>query len=141
MANLFPTASYLDTSTTARQLAIPHDCAIDWATGCPKLRDGRPMEVTGVDAILVWVYHAIKTPRYCWGIFPHSYGCELNALIGRGFSVDATASEITRVITEALEMSDYITSVNVADLTLVEDTVSATVTIQTIYGTGGTVYV
>ena len=126
--------------TEARQgqvLPLAKDCAIDFVTGRPMFRDGRPRLVTGQSAVQVWAYNAVRTSRFGYEMHTPNYGSDLVRLMGQGLSDATTKVEVVRAITECLMVSPYITAVEVANLELVGDEVHADVSITSIYGRSG----
>lgn len=133
MADLFPWAT-TDTTATTTDLPLCQDGAWDFENDKPLMRNGKPIKVTGLDAVTVWAFHALKTARYCHPMFTTDYGQSLTRLIGQGFSPDTTAAEVVRYITDCLTVSPYITAVTVTNVALDGDSVTADVAIDTIYG-------
>lgn len=141
MASIFPWESSATASSAVdSELPLCVDGAWDFDNDCPIFRAGQPVKVTGVAAVKVWAWHALKTDRYCHQMFSPQYGQEIPRLIGRGWSAETTKSEVARYVTECLSVSPYISSVTVDDVVLTGDDLSATVTIETIYG-GSVIYV
>lgn len=90
--------------------------------------------VEGNEAIKVWVYKAILTPRYNYSIYSWDYGSELLDLIGKAYTPQLTKSEAKRYIEEALKINPYILEVDVVDTDFKDGILSANVKIVTIYG-------
>ena len=67
--------------------------------------------VTGVDAICVWAYLALKAKRYKWIIYSWQYGEEYTNLIGYSFDEDYLYSECKRYIEECLFVNEHITGI------------------------------
>ena len=84
------------------------------------------------DAVLQSVYMMLNVERYSYPIYSHNYGVELSELIGK--PKDYAMSEIKRLITEALSQDDRITGVTDWEFTTGRNTVTASFTINTIYG-------
>lgn len=72
--------------------------------------------VTGVDALCVWAYLALKAKRYRWLIYSWQYGEEYTNLIGYSFDEDYLYSEVKRYIEECLFINEHITGIE--DLTV-----------------------
>lgn len=72
--------------------------------------------VTGVDALCVWAYLALKAQRYRWVIYSWQYGEEYTNLIGYSFDADYLYSEVKRYIEECLFINEHITAIE--DLTV-----------------------
>lgn len=67
--------------------------------------------VTGVDALCVWAYLALKAKRYRWVIYSWQYGEEYTNLIGYSFDEDYLYSEVKRYIEECLFINEHITAI------------------------------
>lgn len=67
--------------------------------------------IDGRDALLQFIYKAVKTARYRFPIYGWDYGCELEDLIGQDVSQALLETEIPRVIKEALIYDDRIEGV------------------------------
>ena len=74
--------------------------------------------VTGVDALCVWAYLALKAKRYKWAIYSWQYGEEYTNLIGYSFDEDYLYSEVKRYIEECLFINEHITAIE--DLTVTQ---------------------
>lgn len=59
--------------------------------------------VTGVDALCVWAYLALKAKRYRWIIYSWGYGDEVYDLIGYSYSEEYLNSEVT-LVSHSLEV-------------------------------------
>lgn len=67
--------------------------------------------VTGVDALCVWAYLALKARRYRWVIYSWQYGEEYTNLIGYSFDEDYLYSEVKRYLEECLFVNEHITGI------------------------------
>lgn len=72
--------------------------------------------VSGVDALCVWAYLALKAKRYRWVIYSWQYGEEYTNLIGYSFDEDYLYSEVKRYVEECLLINEHITGIE--DLTV-----------------------
>ena len=95
---------------------------------------GVPVEVTGAEAVRVWVWKALKTARCRYDIYTWDFGCEAENLVGRPFTAQVKESEAARYIREALEPNPYITGVRQADVSFQGDRLDVTCRVETIYG-------
>ena len=100
----------------------------------PILENGDFKIVEGNEAIKVWVYKAILTPRYNYSIYTWDYGSELLDLIGKAYTPSLTKEEAKRLIKEALEINPYILEVEITDINFKDSLLSADIKIVTIYG-------
>lgn len=85
---------------------IIRDFEVDFST--MKLT-GRIVE--GVDAIEMWVHHALRVHRYDWLIFSWDFGEEYTDLIGYSYSQEYLESEVERMITDCVTQHPYITGI------------------------------
>lgn len=110
------------------------EAAWDFARGSPVFRGGSPVVVTGVEAVKVWVYKALRTARARHEIYTFDFGCELEALVGRDFTDGLKRAEATRYVREALEGNPYITAVDEVEAALDGNVLSIRAVVKTIYG-------
>ena len=89
--------------------------------------------VEGNEAIKIWIYKALQTPRYQYEIYSWDYGSELLSLIGKAYTKGLTQSEASRYIKEALLINPYILDVKVISTNFDGDVLSANVRVKTIY--------
>lgn len=90
--------------------------------------------VSGIEAVKVWIYLALRTPRYRHTIFSWDYGNEIDDLIGKGYSEEYIQTEAERMFEETLTVSDYIESVTNVEVTKDGDKVVIKGQVNTIYG-------
>ena len=88
----------------------------------------------GLDAIRQWAYMALNTVRYQHIVKSWDYGCEVEELIGKGYSSEHVESELTRMIYDCLIMHAAIDDINVCDYMYGSDTIRCTVVIKTNMG-------
>ena len=131
--SIFPFITYEEEHKLNEPLPLYREVAWDFVTNDIKLRNGSPLIVEGNEAIKVWCYKAILTPRYEYIIYTWDYGSELQELIGKAYSKDLTESEAGRYITEALSINPDITAVEVNSCSFNENVLSANITVKTIY--------
>lgn len=118
----------------SNELPIYKEVAWDFENNRPILRDGNFKIVEKDEALKVWIYKALKTERFRYGIYSWDYGSEIESLINKGFTVDLIKSEVERFITEALSLNEYIISINNVDVNFIDDLLTANVEITTVYG-------
>ena len=97
--------------------------------------DGNTYLVEGNEAIRIWIYKALRTPRYAHAAYDDDYGCELGNLMGEPMSSEVTRLEIKRYITEALMVNPYIEELSDFQFTSTRSGVEVTFTVRTGYGT------
>jgi phage baseplate assembly protein W len=114
--------------------------AWDFGSGTISRVDGAPVVLSGLDALKVWIRKALMTPRYAHPAFSHSYGCEIERLVGSTYTAGAKASEAERHVTEALAYNPYILGVEDFEISADGDSIRAEFTARTVYGAARTVY-
>lgn len=132
--SLFPFVSNIDEVKIDNTFPLYKEVAWDFKRNIPVIENREFKIVEGNEAIKVWVYKAILTPRYNYSIYTWNYGSELLDLIGKAYTPSLTKSEAKRYIEEALLINPYILEVNVLDTDFKDGVLSANVKIVTIYG-------
>lgn len=128
---LFPT--YIENSIEAerpKEIKTPKEYEIDFKTG---QLTGRVVE--GVEAIKVWIWLALQTPRYRYYIYSWDYGNEFEDLIGRGYSEEYINTEVQRMTEDCLLVNEHIESITDFSATMENDQLTISFTANTIYGT------
>ena len=134
--------------TASEELPLYREYAYDFERNCLLTGpDGNTYLVEGNEALRIWIYKALRTPRYAHAAYDDDYGCELDNLIGEPMSSDVTHLEIKRYITEALMVNPYIEELSDFTFTSTHSGVEVTFAVSTGYGTDtitvneeGTVY-
>ena len=132
--SLFPFISNTDDVKVDNNFPLYREVAWDFKNNIPILENGDFKIVEGNNAIKVWVYKAILTPRYNYSIYTWDYGSELLDLIGKAYTPSLTKEEAKRLIKEALEINPYILEVEITDIIFKDSLLSADIKIVTIYG-------
>ena len=132
--SLFPFISNTDEVKVDNTFPMYKEVAWDFKRNIPILENGDFKIVEGNEAIKVWVYKAILTPRYNYSIYTWDYGSELLDLIGKAYTPSLTKEEAKRLIKEALEINPYILEVEITDINFKDSLLSADIKIVTIYG-------
>ena len=132
--SLFPFISNTDEVKVDNTFPLYREIAWDFTNNIPILENGDFKIVEGNEAIKVWVYKAILTPRYNYSIYTWDYGSELLDLIGKAYTPSLTKEEAKRLIKEALEINPYILEVEITDINFKDSLLSADIKIVTIYG-------
>lgn len=134
MSSLFPMIQPETETSVEDQLPLCKEVAWDYEKGIPIFSGGNPVVVTGAEAVKVWIWKALKTPRYRYDIYTWDFGCEIESLIGQAFTPDVAQSEAIRYVREALEPNPYITSVRQISVEFRGSTLSISCTVDTVYG-------
>ena len=111
------------------ELPEPREYEIDFETG---QLTGRIVE--GKEAIKMWIYLTLHTPRYKYSIYPWEHGNELESLIGTPYTLDVKESEAERMTKEALLESPYITAIEDFNVDFSGSKISLSFTANTDYG-------
>lgn len=108
---------------------VPREYGIDFETG---QITGRIVE--GVEALKVWVWLALQTPRYRYYIYSWQYGQEYEDLVGKGYSASYVKAELKRMTEECLQVNPYITGISNFNCEKYEDKVSMSFQLNTLLG-------
>lgn len=108
---------------------LPREYGIDFVTG---QLTGEIVE--GKEAVKVWIWLALRVPRYRHIINTWEYGNEIESLIGKGYSQEHLNSEVKYMIEDALSPNEYITDITNIDATLNNDKLTVRLTAETPYG-------
>ena len=135
MMSLFPFISNnVDEMKVDNIFPMYREIAWDFEKNIPILENGDFKLIEGNEAIKVWVYKALLTPRYSYSIYSWDYGSELMDLIGKAYTPSITKEEAKRYIKEALLINPYILEVTVVDTSFNNGLLSADIKLLTIYG-------
>ena len=117
--------------TQEENLYIPREYGIDFETG---QLSGKMVE--GYDALLVWAWLALRTPRYPPHIYSEDYGQEYENLVGKSYSEELTDSELERMTEECLTENPYITGIENFSCIKQEEKITLTFRLITELGDG-----
>ena len=132
--SLFPFISNTDEVKVDNSFPLYKEVAWDFEKDTPILENGDFKIIEGNNAIKVWAYKALLTPRYNFSIYSWDYGSELMDLVGKAYTSSLTKEEAKRYIKEALLINPYILEVNVIDTSFSNGILSADIKLLTIYG-------
>ena len=130
--NIFP--FFEDAAASASALPLAKDVARDSVTGKTLWRGGKPVLVTGREAVASWAQAALRTVRCKHPIFSQNFGCEAESLIGRAWSDAVKNVEAPRMVRDALTASPYVTGVEDLAVTFCDNRLEISGTLKTIYG-------
>lgn len=110
------------------------ETAWDFERDVPVFRGGEPVVVEGREALKVWIWRALRTPRFKYEIYSWAFGSEFESLLGQAYSDTIKHAEAPRYLRECLLVNPYITQVR--DISASFDAARLTVrgTAVTIYG-------
>jgi len=92
-----------DTEETAQ----PKEYGIDFTTG---QLTGEIVE--GLEALKVWIWFALQTPRYRHYVYTWDYGCELEDLVGQAYSEEFLEAEALYMVEDCLLVNENITGIS-----------------------------
>lgn len=127
---LFP--AYIENAETtgaAEKIKMPKEYEIDFKTG---QLTGRSVE--GLEAIKIWIWLVLQTPRYRYYIYTWDYGNEFDDLIGQGYSEEYITAEAQRMTEDCLLVNENIQSISDFSVGMENDQLSVSFTANTIYG-------
>lgn len=93
---------------------------------------GRVLE--GKEALKVWIYKALHTNRYRFTAYTWAFGCELEDLIGKNYSIGLLESEVERYIKECLLINEYIKDCTDFEITFEGDVLTISFLCETTFG-------
>lgn len=120
----------------SEELAFPmfRDVKWDFEKNRPVIENGNPVWVEGKEAVLSWAYRALATVRGKFPCFSADYGCEIDTLIGQGYSKELQTSECNRFIEECLLINPYIAAIEDIEVNIENDLFKINAKIITFYG-------
>lgn len=125
---LFPDIE-IDNKTT-----IPTEYDYDFEKGEIVLKAGRTVLVTGLDAIKIWTYKALRTRRYGYMYISNDFGNELDGIIGT--PTDSNVEyRVKALVEECLFVNPDITAIDDFSATLDKNRLYVYFKLVTKYGT------
>lgn len=110
----------------------------DFEKGDFLVKDGKLVEVEGIEAIRIWIQKVLKTEKFKFKIYKtgseNEYGVTILELINSGHPQFFIQAEIQREIEEALLRNPDIKSVNNFNFERDKRTLIVNITVNTIYG-------
>nr|PZN08200.1 MAG: XkdS-like protein [Caldicoprobacter oshimai] len=131
--NLFPIIQPPVVEVT-EELPLYKEVKWDFEKNVPVFKNGSPVIVTGKEAVLVWAWKALHTPRFRYEIYSWDYGNEAESLIGQPFTDELKQSEAARYVRECLLINPYIIDVSNISVSFGDGTLNISCTIETVYG-------
>lgn len=109
----------------------------DFETGDFQLKDGKLVELEGIEYLKVWIRKTLRTELNTLIYEGTNYGSEHHSLIGRNFHPYYSRSEYERMIREALSKNEAITGVNNFSFSQSGARLTISFDVISIYGTIG----
>lgn len=107
---IFPNIDF-KTSEVSHELKMLKEYAWDFDKNDFLLKDGKFQIVSGIEALKIWIWKALKTERYRYMAYSFDYGSEIDTLTGKAYTKGIMKSEIERYLKEALLINPYIKAV------------------------------
>ena len=127
---LFPSYIESDMALKAEEKqVIPKEYEIDFKTG---QLTGRVVE--GKEAIKIWIWLALQTPRYRYYAYTWDYGNEFEDLIGQGYTEEYIGAEARRMTEDCLLINENIQSISDFSISMAGDTLTISFTANTMFG-------
>ena len=117
--------------TAASQVvSIPREYEIDFSTG---QLTGRLVE--GLEAVRVWIWCCLKTPRFRFPIYSWQYGTEFEGYIGQVLSDEYINADLLSELEEALFINPYIVEIEDFEATREDERLHIAFSCVTKFGT------
>lgn len=107
----------------------PKEYEIDFKTG---QLTGNIVE--GAEAVKVWIWLVLQTPRYRYYVYTWDYGNEFEDLIGQGYTEEYIEAETKRMTEDCLLVNENIKEITDFSASVVNNTLTISFTASTIYG-------
>ncbi len=136
MSSIFPFTIQdpVQEATAEDVLPVFKELAYDYQNNCLFRKGGKPYLIEKDEALKVWIYKALKAKRFVWQAYSHTYGTEVENVIGLSNSSEIIDSEVKRYITETLMVNPYIQELSDFSFAHESSIVTASYTVTTIYG-------
>ena len=133
---------FLNQNTEKEELPIFREYAIDFDTLEPLKNGNNLIELSGKEALKVWIFKALKTKRNFYGIHSDSYGNNLDVHIGTIYQESIKNALIISEIKDCLLVNPYILDCYNFELNYNSDdnSLKASFNISTIYGGNEVLY-
>ena len=106
----------------------------DYEKNAPVYRGGGPVFTEGVQAVQVWAWKALHTPRFRHEIYSWNYGSEVESLVGEAYSDELKKAEAARYVKECLLINPYLTDVKNLSVEFSRDRLAISGKLITVYG-------
>ena len=123
----------ISTSTSTSDLPTFKEYAWDFDNDDFILQDGELVILEENEALQVWIYKVLKTPKFRYLAYSWNYGNQFEGLIGKSYGTDLFKTELKRLLEQCLLVSEYITSIDSVDITLEDTKLTGTIGLTTVY--------
>lgn len=132
--NLFPDLTRYLPDRKDAELPVYREWAYDFQNNRFLTRNGQYYLVDRNEALKIWIYKALKTPRYRYQAYSRRYGQEYEWLVGEVSDRQIFESELERYTEEALLVNPYILTVGEFSFRYEGARVYVRFTVDTVYG-------
>jgi len=133
--SIFPfTIDMPELESRTEDLPVFKELAYDYEKNCLLRKGGKTYLVEKDEALQIWIYKALKTKRFVWQAYTHTYGSEIENTIGLSNDPDIIDSEIKRYITETLMVNPYLQELSDFIFQHERDAVTVKFVVTTVYG-------
>lgn len=119
----------LELEELEEEIIPPKEYGIDFNTG---QLTGEIVE--GREAIKVWIWLVLQTPRYRYYIYTWDYGNEFEDLIGQAYTEEYIEAAAQWMTEDCLLENEDIQSISEFSVSMAGDTLTVSFTANTIYG-------
>lgn len=130
---IFPSIDF-KTSELPVELTMLKEYAWDFDKNDFLLKDGKFQIVSGIEALKIWIWKALKTERYRYLAYSFDYGSEIDTLTGKAYTKGIMKSEIERYLKEALLISPYIKAVGDILVNISGSSITIEFNVNSVYG-------
>lgn len=123
-----------ETGNAAEEYPPYREVKWDYKKNAPVYKNGNPVITEGAEAVKVWAWKALHTPRFRCEIYSWNYGSEVESLVGEAYSEELKKSEAARYVRECLLVNPYITDVKNLTVGFSDDRLTVSGKLATIYG-------
>ncbi|AZV57920.1 DUF2634 domain-containing protein [Clostridium sp. AWRP] len=124
----------IESTTQSDNLPIPKEYGWDFEKNEFILKDGKFIVVEGNEAIKIWIWKVLNTPRYRYLAYTLNYGNQIEELIEKSLSRSVIESEAKRYVEEALSINPYIQEIESFSIEFEGSRAVINFTAKTLYG-------
>lgn len=102
--SIYPSDVVFNTTPISTEEDIFKEYAIDFNTMELLYNSrGKNIIVEGAEAVKVWIYNALKTPKGRYDIYSKEYGSDIEKMVGSSYTEELTKVELKRCVTECVK--------------------------------------
>lgn len=130
-----------NTTSTSNEIGKGVILSFNFDTGEFNMKDGKPVELNGIEALKMWIKKVLKTEKHKFKIYistdsEYSYGVTVREYINNSnLPYNFKIAEIQREITESLMVNNSINAVSNFNFERNKRTLTISFTVNSVYGT------